>query len=552
MDDSSSEAPIVPLGALTDGKPGRHDLFMGLVAPIGSSSAEVIEELRTHLMPYGYGMERIHLAGLLDDLPSREGEALPSREHPDYYTAHMNAGDTLRKSVGDDSALAAVAIARVAGRRDAAASAASQPVVYVFDSLKHPREAQLLRNVYGSGFWLVSIVEDISEREHNFAKTRAGQLGNFGVRIDAEVHALMHRDEADLTAEHGQQVRDVFADADFFLPVKRGEIWASHIQRFLEGVFDAPFLTPNADEEAMRHAQAASLRSAALGRQVGAAIVPASGDPYLLGTNEVPKPGGGQFREGDSPDFRDFRSGHDPNTAYVDRLLVEVFDRLAKAKFFSEDRNDLGGAKVLEEAKRKNGDQPAVLDNTRAKSIIEFTRCLHAEQAAIVSAARTGVALAGSSLYTTTFPCHECTKFIIGAGILEVQYIEPYPKSLAGELYRDLIDPLPPMTKNADSKHVEKIPFRPFIGFGPGRYDEVFSAAKRKDGQLIVNQDKLASSPIGRDWNGVGVKNNEDLVVVAISSQTKHIPNREDIRTDEVDKGGSADDATPGTGTVGE
>ena len=552
MTDSSSETPVVPLEALTDGKPGRHDLFVGLVAPIGSSSGDVLEQLRTHLLPYDYGMERIHLAGLLDDLPSKEGEAqLPNREDPEYYEAHMNAGDALRKSVGDDSALAAVAIARVSGMRDeVATNQSAQPVMYVFDSLKHPREAQLLRNVYGPGFWLVSIVEDVSEREHNFAQARAAQQKNFNVDVDAEVHALMRRDEADLAARHGQQVRDVFADADFFLPVKRGEIWTRHIERFLDGVFDAPFLTPSADEEAMRHAQAASLRSAALGRQVGAAIVPASGDPYLLGTNEVPKPGGGQFREGDSPDFRDFRSGHDPNTAYVDRLLVEVFDRLAKAKYFSDERNNLGGAKVLEEAKAKNGDDPAVLDNTRAKSLIEFTRCLHAEQAAIVSAARTGVALAESKLYTTTFPCHECTKFIIGAGILEVQYIEPYPKSLAGELYRDLIDTLPPMAKATGSKDVERIPFRPFIGFGPGRYDEVFSASTRKFGQRIVDQNKLKASPIGRGWNGVGIKNNEDLVVVAIAEKTVPVSLQSsepliEARSDKMDE-------IPNTGTVGE
>lgn len=553
MDEGSSD---VPLRALTDGKPGRHDLFIGLVAPIGSSSDEVIEQLRSHLLPYDYAMERIHLAGLLDDLPGKgEEESLPDREDPNYYKARMDAGDALRKSAGDDSALAAIAVARVAGMRDAASEGEPQkPVAYVFDSLKHPREAQLLRNVYGSGFWLVSIVQDISEREHNFAETRASQQGHFSTDVDSEIHALMRRDEADPVAENGQQVRDVFAAADFFLPVRRGEIWTRHIERFLDGVFDAPFVTPTADEDAMRHAQAASLRSAALGRQVGAAIVPVTGDPYLLGSNEVPKPGGGQYREGDSPDFRDFRTGHDPNPTYVDRLLVEVFERLAKAKFFSSDRNKRGGAKVLEEARKKRGDQPAVLDNTRAKSLIEFTRCLHAEQAAIVSAARTGVALAGSSLYTTTFPCHECTKFIVGAGIVQVQYIEPYPKSMAGELYRDLIDTLPPMAKPVDPKVLERIPFRPFIGFGPGRYDEVFAAAKRKIGQRIVEQNKLLASPIGRGWSGIGVKSSEDQVVVAIGSLTGQAMQQPDQSGEPSKRSKVAvDESSPSkTGTVGE
>lgn len=506
------------LRSLTDGAPERHDLFIALVAPIGSSRDEVIKQLGKYLREYGYRMNHIHLASLLDDLPGRDTDPLPGRDDPSYYKRRMDAGDELRKQNGDHSALAALAIARVAGLRDRATDEPTgqpQPVAYIFDSLKHPREAQLLRNVYGSGFWLVSIVQDIDERRHNLGETLASQQARFVGHADAETVELIQRDETDPSAKNGQQVRDVFANADYFLPVRRGELWTKHVERFLDGVFDAPFLTPTSDEDAMRHAQAAALRSAALSRQVGAAIVPVQGDPYLLGTNEVPKPGGGQFREGDSPDFRDFRTGHDPNPTYVDRLLSEVFERLATARFFTEDRNALGGRAVLAQAVAKNDDGFAILDGTRVRSLIEFTRCLHAEQAAIVSAARTGVALAGAKLYTTTFPCHECTKFIVGAGIVEVQYIEPYPKSMASELYRDLVDAQPPMQKETNAAELDRIPFRPFLGFGPGRYDEVFAAGRRQDGTRAAEHDKAVACPIGRSWNGVGVKSKEDQVVMA-------------------------------------
>ena len=516
------------LRSLTDGAPERHDLFVGLVSAIGSSRDEVLTQLRVHLGQYGYGMEHIHLASLLDDLPGREGDPLPDRSDAAYYKRRMDAGDELRKQAGDHSALAALAIVRAAKKRENAQTEAAgeqaQPVAYVFDSLKHPREAQLLRSVYGSGFWLVSIVQDIEERMHNLGEILASQQGKFSGQSDSQTIELMQRDEADPDARNGQQVRDVFAAADYFLPVRRGEVWTKHVERFLEGVFDAPFLTPTSDEDAMRHAQSASLRSAALGRQVGAAIVPVHGDPYLLGTNEVPKPGGGQFREGDSPDFRDFRTGYDPNPTYVDRLLTEVFERLATAQYFTDDRNKAGGKAVLTEALTKRGDgDAAVLDGTRVKSLIEFTRCLHAEQAAIVSAARTGVALAGAKLYSTTFPCHECTKFIVGAGIAEVQYIEPYPKSMAGELYRDLIDELPPMHKVAEGANLDRIPFRPFLGFGPGRYDEVFAAGRRREGVKAAEHNKLLACPIGRGWNGVGVENKQDQVAVAVASVTARL-----------------------------
>lgn len=504
------------LRSLTDGAPERHDLFLGLVAPIGSSRDEVRQQLEDKLNEYGYDMERIHLASLLDDIPVQGGVPLPQRAEQNYHKSRMDAGDDLRKRAGDDSALAALGVVRATEIRRRRKED-ERPVAYVFDSLKHPREALLLRNVYGPGFWLIAIVQDIGERRENLSDILSKQSGQFGGLSESLVTDLIERDGADPKAEHGQHVRDVFAAADFFLPVKRGNDWMDHIDRFLLGVFDAPFLTPTTDEDAMRHAQAASLRSAALSRQVGAVIVPIQGDPYLLGSNEVPKPGGGQFREGDSPDFRDFRTGHDPNPTYIDRLLVEVFGRLAAAGYFTEERNAAGGSAVLAEALKKRDDQPSVLDGTRAKSLIEFTRCLHAEQAAIVSAARTGVALDRAKLYTTTFPCHECTKFIIGAGIIEVQYIEPYPKSMAGELYRDLIDAVPPMQKPVDSPALERIPFRPFLGFGPGRYDQVFTAGTRREGTQAAKHNKLTACPIGRQWSGAAVAEKEDQVTVAFT-----------------------------------
>ncbi|UQB93081.1 MULTISPECIES: hypothetical protein [Mycobacterium] len=508
------------LRLLTDGAPGRHDLFIGLVAPIGSSRDQVLSELEAQLTQYGYGMERVRLADLLDDVPRESGNPLPRRGEPHYYKMRMDAGDELRRKTGEDSAVAALAIVRVARMRETVGGQADedtdvQPIVYVFDSLKHPREARLLRNVYGAGFWLLSIVQDADECEQNLAEDQASQQGTFSSpQNDPELAELMRRDKGDPDDKSGQQVRDVFAAADYFLPVRVGLNWTDHLERFLDGVFDAPFLTPLQHEDAMRHAKAAALRSAALSRQVGAVLLPAGGDPYLVGTNEVPKPGGGQYREGDSPDYRDFQTGRDPNPTYVTRLLSEVFEKLAAAEYFSDERNEAGGAAVLKEALAKRDGQPPVLHNIRATSLIEFNRCLHAEQAAIVSAARTGVAVDGSTLYTTTFPCHECTKIIVGAGVIEVQYIEPYPKSMASELYRHFIDAVPPLQAAADP---ERVPFRPFLGFGPGRYDEVFEAGRRRDGNRTAERNKLLASPIGRGWSEVAVKDKEDEVVVAFA-----------------------------------
>src|SRR5205807_7486580 len=84
-------------------------------------------------------------------------------------------------------------------------------------------------------------------------------------------------------------------------------------------------------------------------------------------------------------------------------------------------------------------DPEALMKGSHLVNSIEYFRAVHAEMAAIVDAARRGVPICDAVLYTTTFPCHDCAKHIVAAGIQRVVFIEPYPKSLAPELYLDSI-----------------------------------------------------------------------------------------------------------------
>src|SRR5690606_15092251 len=57
-------------------------------------------------------------------------------------------------------------------------------------------------------------------------------------------------------------------------------------------------------------------------------------------------------------------------------------------------------------------------NDTRLKGLIEFSRAIHAEMDAIVSLAMKGNgSTQGSSLFTYTFPCHNCARHIVAAGI---------------------------------------------------------------------------------------------------------------------------------------
>jgi dCMP deaminase len=64
----------------------------------------------------------------------------------------------------------------------------------------------------------------------------------------------------------------------------------------------------------------------------------------------------------------------------------------------------------------------------------ELCRGLHAEQNAIIQAAKHGVNIAEATLYTTHSPCIICSKMIINAGIRRIVYLEGYPDTLATEM----------------------------------------------------------------------------------------------------------------------
>ena len=68
---------------------------------------------------------------------------------------------------------------------------------------------------------------------------------------------------------------------------------------------------------------------------------------------------------------------------------------------------------------------------------IEICRGLHAEQNALIQAARYGIPLDGSTVYTTLEPCITCAKMLVNAGIKRVVYSEPYPDPLSREIFAE-------------------------------------------------------------------------------------------------------------------
>ncbi|HEX7837242.1 MAG TPA: hypothetical protein VF469_07245 [Kofleriaceae bacterium] len=101
---------------------------------------------------------------------------------------------------------------------------------------------------------------------------------------------------------------------------------------------------------------------------------------------------------------------------------------------------------------------------------------------ALLSCGRAGVDTLGSTLFSTTFPCHNCAKHIVAAGVKRVVYIEPYEKSQALDLHDDAIviddhsETSPRSDRDEECVRVtKKVVFEPFMGIGPRRFFDLFS-----------------------------------------------------------------------------
>jgi len=67
----------------------------------------------------------------------------------------------------------------------------------------------------------------------------------------------------------------------------------------------------------------------------------------------------------------------------------------------------------------------------------ELCRAVHAEQNAIIQAAKLGINIDGATLYVTNYPCFICAKMLINAGIKKIVYKEGYPDKWAKNILEE-------------------------------------------------------------------------------------------------------------------
>jgi cytidine deaminase len=485
---STSSLPASP--------PARPEVVVGLIAPLGVDLDMLVGALDVAFKSVSYKTVRISLIEPV--LQFDPWDHTPASPYTERYNARMTAGNEFRAKLERKDALALLAVTAIRRERTRVQEAQDKPIpqcAYVLRSLKTPEEVETLREIYGPNFYAVAAYMPRESRRRALAKRIAESLSDPEThRYEADASGLLERDEYE-QEEFGQNIRDTYAIADVFIAVDSQTAARDECKRFVEIVFGHPTHTPRRAEVAMSHAFGAKLRSSSAGRQVGAAIATGDGDILAVGTNEVAKAHGGQYwsDEANSHDCRDHCRDSDTSLIMPRAIVSDLLLRLRRKGWLEKDKAALAPEDLLALAEKEllkklpktlleKDDPPTLKDKALVAKLIEYMRSVHAEMAALITCCRLGIPVKGCLMYVSTFPCHECARLIVAAGIREVVFIEPYPKSRVSEMYDDSV-----VVDQAGDEH--HISFTAFVGVAPRRYVELFEApeptGRRPDAEVV-------------------------------------------------------------------
>jgi deoxycytidylate deaminase/dephospho-CoA kinase len=465
------------------------ELVIALCGAIGSGTSTVVTGLKKILSSYDYKVDPIKLSDFIKKYSTDKSLAtkLEGASPFNTYDLLQTEGNNLRKQYSTDIlaqlAIYEITMERAKYEKSLETNQESHLVrrhATIIDSLKHPDEWRLLKTVYGNMFYLVGVLCPETIRQDRLIRFKDIPKQDAGILIERDKYEKYENGEE---FDCGQQFIKTIFHADFFVRnlTTKQSATEKPLKRFINLLLSDNKYTPTIDEYAMHIAQATAQRSSCLSRQVGAAIVSKDNDVISAGRNDAPKCGGGLYCEDDEINYSCAHTAGCMSEVYKDRIEKDVNSILKK--YLKDKLDDDTVKKLSREVKHK----------TKVKDLIEFSKSVHAEMDAILSAARKcAFGLVGSTLYCTTFPCHQCARHIIAAGISRVFYIEPYEKSLAWQLYGDEI-----ILDSETTDSVEgKLKILPFEGVAPRQYMELFKEREKKDRGKLKEIDLKKSKPI--------------------------------------------------------
>jgi deoxycytidylate deaminase len=454
------------------------ELIIGICSPIGSLRKDVVSSILKRLEnDYMYNVEIIKLSSFINEY--YEEVIIEQSGKTPKYTELMHkikGGDFLREKYKSNSLLVELAIKKIREDRE---EVETEEIIgkrkcYIIDSLKNIEELKLLRTIYRDIFYSFSIFSPENER--------IATLVDKGLsKIEAD-DIITTDDYEDIL--HGQDVRNTFIESDFFIRISETnkDNIDKRIEKHLHLIFNTDIITPDYHETAMYHARSAAGNSACLSRQVGASITDKSGVTIARGWNDVPKFSGNLYRDTDENPQRCKNIGYCSNIKHRNDIFTEITNEIKN--IFSE--RDNSKLKLVENNDTIVEKINAIVEKSKFKDIIEYSRAIHAEMHAIIIGSQlTGDKMVEGNLFCTTYPCHNCARHIVLAGIKNIYYIEPYKKSLGMLLHPDSL--------TEDENDETKVRLLPYDGVAPRRYLDFFSmnSDKRKENNGNIKKNEL-------------------------------------------------------------
>lgn len=450
----------------------QPELVIGLVGPLGVDMDAVQSALDRSLRQVQYQPYLIHLTnevsrGLIDGKSTAVGS--------NTYRSKMTASNKLRGVTKREDILALFAVLKIVENRskinqikfslqdEAAETTPVAGSAYIVRQLKRTEEIRTLSRIYGNRFLQVSISIGEREQEQAVRSIVAKESPNLSdIEVAAEVRRLILADQNEEGEAFGQRLSETFQAGDVFIDGSSSKTIIEDCQRFICALFGMNSLSPTKDEFGSYLAKTASLRSIDLSRQVGSAIMSSEGEVISIGCNEVPKAGGGNYWCSDVRPQRDMDRKVEANRLETSRIVHNFLEALKEHGSLSEKPENL----------MQNAEFQKILKKALISDITEFGRMTHAEMSALTDAARLGRSTNGATIYVTTYPCHNCAKHLIAAGIKRIVYIEPYPKSRAISLHDDAL--------SHEVGDNSKVVVEHFHGISPKRFRDFFEKGKRK------------------------------------------------------------------------
>lgn len=168
------------------------ELVFGLVGPIGVNLEPVIAVLKSQLNGLEYTPHVVRLSEQIESFFDISHNSKPEAER---ITALMDAGTRLRVEGNEGAAVAMLGLAAIRQLRDDHSGGKPSRHAFILRSLKHPKEVEMLRAVYGKGFFLISVYSPRDVRVTALSEKISRSQFGVGTNPRAIAEALVQKDE---------------------------------------------------------------------------------------------------------------------------------------------------------------------------------------------------------------------------------------------------------------------------------------------------------------------------------------------------------------------